>query len=166
MQLRADGRDIHGAIETMLLSNAQASELAVEHNASAVTDITGFGLLGHLLEMLGPLNEAEYGAKLKLADIPLLAGALESLRQGIRSTMHQPNSTALDAIGYQPAELDPDALDLLVDPQTSGGLLIGIAPEGSTRLCDALRNAGYKDCAIIGEVITLEPHRSGPLVIE
>jgi selenide,water dikinase len=166
MQLRADGRDIHGALEEMLVSNAQAGELAVEHGASAVTDVTGFGLLGHLLEMLGPAHKAEYGARLKLVDIPLLAGAQESIRQGIHSTMHQSNSASLDAIGHQAAELDPNALDLLVDPQTSGGLLIGIAPEGSARLRDALRTAGYKDCAIIGEVITLEPHRSGPLVIE
>jgi selenide,water dikinase len=166
MQLRADGRDIHGAINAMLLSNARAGELAVEHSASAVTDVTGFGLLGHLLEMLGPLNKAEYGAKLQLSNVPLLTGALESIRHGIRSTMHQSNSTSLDAIGHQAVELDPDAIDLLVDPQTSGGLLIGIAPEASARLCEALRTAGYEDCAVIGEVITLDPHRSGPLVLE
>ena len=71
----------------MLQSSGIAAELALAHGATACTDITGFGLLGHLLEMLG----GTLGARLELAQLPMLPGAVEQIEAGIMSTMHAAN---------------------------------------------------------------------------
>ncbi|MEH6609256.1 MAG: selenide, water dikinase SelD [Halioglobus sp.] len=161
MQLKADGRNVQAAIECMLQSNALAAMLAVEFGASACTDVTGFGLLGHLLEML---NE-KIGANLKLSSIPQLQGALECIQQGVLSTMHVSNAAALAALGDTASSMESHAVALLVDPQTSGGLLIGIAPEQAEPLCAALRDAGYLHSAVIGEVTELSDESRSPLLL-
>ncbi|MDO8862746.1 selenide, water dikinase SelD [Haliea sp. E1-2-M8] len=143
MQLRADGRDITAATEVMLQSNYAAARLALEHGAAAATDVTGFGLWGHLLEMLRPGQHAE----LSLDAVPALPGALASLKAGLHSSMHPANARlASCALVPQPRR------DLLFDPQTSGGLLVGIARERAGALQGALRAAGYACATIIGEV--------------
>jgi len=147
MQLLADGRDISAAVESMLQSNAAAAELAVAHGASACTDITGFGLLGHLLEML----DTDRCARLQLARLPLLPGALQQLRGGIASTMHAANARAGEVLRHE-GQVDEVRLQVLFDPQTSGGLLIGIAADRAQALRDALRRRAYAQAEIIGEV--------------
>ncbi len=147
MQLAADGRHVAAAIDRMLVSSGPAAALALAHGASACTDITGFGLLGHLLEMLGP----ELGASLRLAHLPLLEGALAAVDRGIVSTMHESNAEAA-AVLQQGSPVNDARLQMLFDPQTSGGLLIGVAPGTASRLCDELRRGGYPEAVIIGEV--------------
>ena len=147
MQLRADGRDIGAAIDTMLQSNAIAGELALANGASAATDITGFGLLGHLLEMLGD----DLGAELELTALPLLGGALETMRAGIYSTMHAANARSYASLA-QGADVDEPLREILFDPQTSGGLLLGIAPQLAIALRETLRERGYIHAQIIGTV--------------
>lgn len=143
MQNRADGRDISVAIEMMLQSNFEAARLALAHGVEGATDVTGFGLSGHLLEMLGP----EQGAALELSALPALPGALASLEAGIYSTMQAANARLGDhSVGPNPRR------DLLLDPQTSGGLLLGVAPALAGPLRAALQAAGYGDAAIIGKV--------------
>ncbi|MFT6285316.1 MAG: selenide,water dikinase [Alcanivorax sp.] len=159
MQLKADGRHVQAAIESMLQSNALAAGLASEFGANACTDVTGFGLLGHLLEML---NE-QSGATLNLSSVPQLEGALECIQQGVRSTMHASNAAALSALGGNTDTMDSHAIALLVDPQTSGGLLIGISSEQAESLCAALRDAGYLHSAVIGEVTELSARLHSPL---
>jgi selenide, water dikinase len=148
MQHAADGRHISSALDSMLFSNGPAAELAIAHGASACTDITGFGLLGHLLEML----EAGQGARLGLAQLPLLPGALQQLAAGTVSSNHAVNATARVLLEGE-AVIDEPRLEMLFDPQTSGGLLIGIAPERAANLGDALRRSGYSQAAVIGEVV-------------
>jgi selenide,water dikinase len=162
MQLKADGRHIQAAVETMLQSNAGAGKLAVEHGASACTDVTGFGMLGHLLEML----TADQGAKLSLAEIPLLAGARQCIRDGVFSTMHEANGAAKKAIGQLAPGSDAESLELLLDPQTSGGLLIGIAPDKSPALCRELKLAGYEYTVVIGVVTPRDFSLAGPLLLQ
>ena len=149
MQLQADGRDLAAAIDTMLLSNRAAAELAVAHGASAATDITGFGLLGHLLEMLGE----DRGARLVLSRVPLLAGALQQLRRGIFSSMHEANTRAGEGAVVLDAPQDEALRQILFDPQTSGGLLFGIAADRAGALRDALRGEGYERAELVGEVV-------------
>lgn len=162
MQLRADGRDIDVALQSMLQSNAEAAELAVAHGASAATDITGFGLLGHLLEMLG--NEP-LGAQLALDKLPLLPGAQEQLRAGVLSSMHGANvASVADAVELAPA-VDDARSQLLFDPQTSGGLLIALPAAQAAALCDALAQKGYTHSTVIGALTSrggVEP--GGPRV--
>jgi selenide,water dikinase len=152
MQQRADGRAIRAAIDMMLVSNSSAAELALTFNAGAATDVTGFGLLGHLLEMLG----ADRGARLDLARLPLLEGALAGMSAGTLSTMHAANTLAERALQRGDA-VDEGRLQMLFDPQTSGGLLIGVAAERAVELQRALVQAGYGAAAIIGEVTRYDP---------
>ena len=151
MQLQADGRDIHGAIDTMLRSNDSASQVARQYRASAVTDVTGFGLAGHLLEMLEPGQLA----RLDAASLPALPGALSSLRAGCFSTMHEANSAPKAAMDIA-ANVEPARLELLFDPQTSGGLLMGIEAEHADRLCSELRRTGDSQATVVGEVVSAE----------
>ncbi len=147
MQLAADGRHIAAAIDNMLVSNGPAAELALTYEAGACTDITGFGLLGHLLEMLG----GELGAALELERLPVLEGALAALGAGIFSTMHESNAGTAPLLQRE-GRVDEARLQLLFDPQTSGGLLIGVAPGRGAALCDDLQRRGYPQAAVIGEV--------------
>ncbi len=148
MQGLADGRHISSAIEMMLVSNSDAAKLALANNASACTDITGFGLLGHLLEML---VEGQ-SASLQLARLPLLPGAREHLGNGVRSSMHLANKQAGSALECD-MPVDEDLLQILFDPQTSGGLLMGVTADRAHALRDGLRNRAYAQAEIIGEVL-------------
>ena len=160
MQLAADGRDITAAIDSMLVSNRLAAELALAYGASACTDISGFGLLGHLLEMLGEAG----AARLQLAQLPLLGGALDHLRRGVRSSMHPANAAAGARLAFD-APVDESLLQIVFDPQTSGGLLIGVAAERAPGLLDALRRGGYSQASIIGEVLAADPAAPGRVAI-
>ena len=144
MQLAVDGRHLAQAIETMLQSNLPAAQLALAHGASAATDITGYGLAGHLLEMLAD----QQGADLVLDAIPVIAGAGEALEAGFSSTL-QADNAELAAGKLTSNSSDPS---ILFDPQTSGGLLIAIPAARAGGLRDALRQAGYSCAEIIGEV--------------
>ena len=153
MQLAADGRDVSAAVSSMLQSNSAAAELALAHGARACTDITGFGLLGHLLEMLG----GELGARLVLADLPLLRGAIEQVRAGIVSTMHAANVRSGGQLMQHSQPVDAARLQMLFDPQTSGGLLIAIPAADARALCCALHQRDYVAASIIGEVTARTP---------
>jgi selenide,water dikinase len=147
MQLVADGRDVSAAIEMMLHSNAAAGELAVAFDAVACTDVTGFGLLGHLGEMLG----SDFSAVLDVSAIPLLPGALALAEAGIHSTMHASNLQSAE--GSTAAEgVKASVNQLLSDPQTSGGLLMAVSSSNAVQLCDALAVAGYSQASVIGKI--------------
>ena len=153
MQLEADGRDVSAAVASMLQGNAAAAELALVHGASACTDITGFGLLGHLLEML----VGELGARLEAVKLPMLRGAIDQMRAGIVSTMHAANVRSAAHFLQSSQSVDEAHLQMLFDPQTSGGLLIALSAERAEALCDALHEQGFAEARIIGEVMALTP---------
>jgi selenide,water dikinase len=153
MQLAADGRDTSVAVASMLQSNRAAAELALAHGASACTDITGFGLLGHLLEMLAGVH----GAHLELARLPLLRGAIEHIGAGITSTMQAANTRSAGWSVQHPETIDEPRLQMLFDPQTSGGLLIAIEAGRAAALCRDLQQRGYAQARVIGEVMALAP---------
>jgi selenide,water dikinase len=162
MQLAADGRDISAALKSMLQDNREAAMLAVAHGASACTDVTGFGLLGHLLEMLA----GERGARLSLAQLPALSGALEQIRDGIVSTMHPANERSARQFYQHSSSVDAARLQLVFDPQTSGGLLIALPQERVRALCDALHDAGYAEARLIGEVTGRVAGSAAPVQLE
>jgi selenide, water dikinase len=148
MQLAADGRDISAAVDSMMQSNYLAARLAVEHGAHACTDITGFGLLGHLKEMLGK----GWRARLRLRDIPLIAGARCSLAQDRVSTAHWDNVASYGHVLKLEADVDRPLANIVFDPQTSGGLLIALPAENAERLSHALLEGGHPQASIIGSV--------------
>ena len=156
MQLAADGRDVSAAASAMLQSNSAAAELALMHRATACTDITGFGLLGHLLEMLAQ----GHAARLELAALPLLNGAIQQIHGGVVSTMHDANQRAGGHFLAHAELLDNARKQILFDPQTSGGLLIAIPANRAPALCEALQNSGYREARIIGEIVARTSSRS------
>lgn len=149
MQNRAKGHWIDGAIASMLLSNQAAALCFLQHEATACTDITGFGLIGHLREMLQASNAS---AELCLAAIPILPGASDTVQQGIFSSLHPQNLAATRSIANLDEILSQPHYPLLFDPQTSGGLLAAL-PELQAQPClTALKAAGYPHSAIIGKI--------------
>ncbi len=137
------------AISQMLFSNKLAAECFREHGATSCTDVTGFGLAGHLFEMLEP---SAAKAELELASIPALMGSLELLSQGLQSSLHKENRRAVAGIYNQEAFGNDPRFELLFDPQTAGGLLASL-PENRADACLAsLKALGHSDAAIIGRV--------------
>jgi selenide, water dikinase len=139
----ARARIVEGAIEAMLQPAAAASAIFAAQRATACTDVTGFGLLGHLLEML---SASCVDARLDPGAIPALDGALDVIAAGVTSSLHPSNLPALASL----ADADPTTplTALLIDPQTAGGLLAGV-PAGRAEACLAeLRDAGYRAAAI------------------
>jgi selenide,water dikinase len=144
----ARGEWVEAAAASMLRSNGPAARAMIARRPSAATDVTGFGLAGHLGEML---RASKCSAVLDLAALPALPGAVGLLARGVRSTAHPENARARRAMLVEPEAGTRPALDLLFDPQTSGGLLLGISPDRSAAMLAALREAGDAHAAIIGE---------------
>jgi selenide, water dikinase len=148
MRHQAKNRWIDAAVESMLLSN-QAAAALFSHHATACTDVTGFGLLGHLLEMVQASGVA---VELQLEAMPILEGARETLQQGIFSSLHPENLQASRYISNLAQIESHFNYPILFDPQTAGGLLASI-PEAQAEKClIALQNLGYKYSCIIGRV--------------
>lgn len=137
----APGADVGRALDLMVQSQSRASALL--SGAHAMTDVTGFGLLGHLRNIC--LNSGT-GALLRLDAVPLMPGALALSTRGLRSSLLPENRRAFPNLRQSPAH------DLLLDPQTAGGLLAAVPP-GESPLA-ALRGAGY-EAAEIGEITAM-----------
>lgn len=151
MRLKAQGRWIAEAIESMLLSNQGAVSSLQAHETTACTDVTGFGLLGHLLEML---QASQVAAALNLNALPVLEGAKETAQQGILSSLHPQNLSASRSIkNIDQAEAHP-LYPLLFDPQTSGGLLASVPADRAAACLAALQAAGYEQSRAIGTVLS------------
>jgi selenide,water dikinase len=156
----ARARIVTGAVAAMLQSAAASATVFGAHGATACTDVTGFGLLGHLREMLGASSA---DARLDPGSIPALDGALDLLAAGVASSLHAGNLSALASL----ADADPETplAALLIDPQTAGGLLAGIPAERAAACLAALREAGYRAAEIgvvdppsgVTPVIRLDP---------
>ena len=149
MRGMARGAWIEAACASMLRSNGPAARAAGPLRPSAATDVTGFGLAGHLGSML---RASKVSAVLDLDALPALPGALSLLGRGVRSTAHPENAKARRAMWVGETAARRPALDLLFDPQTSGGLLLGIPAERGDALLRALRAAGDPAAAVIGVV--------------
>lgn len=151
MRLKVKSRWIDGAIQSMLLSNQAAAACFLEHGATACTDITGFGLLGHLMEMI----QAHVSVELDLAAMPILEGAQDTLQMGFVSSLQPQNLRASQNIyNLSKMENHPN-FPILFDPQTSGGLLAAV-PQAQTESClTSLKSLGYRHSSVIGRVTSL-----------
>eukprot|EP00301_Raphidiophrys_heterophryoidea_P026159 c8961_g1_i1.p1 GENE.c8961_g1_i1~~c8961_g1_i1.p1 ORF type:complete len:790 (-),score=194.73 c8961_g1_i1:83-2452(-) len=149
MRGKVRGRHVDGALVSMCQSNHHAVEVLKQHGAVACTDVTGFGLVGHLAEMC---RASSASVTVNLSALPLLDGAVECVAQGVFSTLHPQNVRLkralvnLDQVAQHPNYM------LLFDPQTAGGLLASI-PEPQANAClQTLKDKGYTRAAIIGHV--------------
>lgn len=138
------------AITSMKHLNRNAATIAVAHGVRGMTDITGFGLLGHLQEMLG---DATCGARIHTQALPVLPTAVALARAGCapgglaRNRMH-----CLSGAVFGSDHVDAALLDIVCDPQTSGGLLCAVPAHALSAYCVAMQAAG-EHAAIIGEII-------------
>jgi len=153
MRARAKGRWVDAAVASMLRSNAAAARCLSEHGAGACTDITGFGLLGHLSEML---VNSSLGASIALDALPVLDGAVSTFTEGIVSTLHENNALASRHIENDAEARKHPNYPLLFDPQTSGGLLAGIPRDRVEACLFELGALGYDQSRVIGEIVVAD----------
>ncbi len=156
MRGKAKARWVMAAIAHMVHSNRMAADILRRHGVHAATDVTGFGLIGHLVEMV---RASEVDVTLAIGRVPLLDGARETVAGGIFSSLQPQNVRLRRAIGELDAAARHPLYPLLFDPQTAGGLLAAIPLEEAAHCVAALRAEGYPDAEIIGFV----SERSGAL---
>ena len=154
----AEASWLDGALALMQQSQAELVAILRAHGCRACTDITGFGLLGHLGEMVATAGPgiASAGVELDGSAIPALAGSLELLAQGHASSLAPSNASALallDGPIQLKAPLSAAQLGLLIDPQTCGPLLAALPAEQAPDALAAMRAAGFAQATVIGRVL-------------
>ncbi|AEI15668.1 selenide, water dikinase [Flexistipes sinusarabici DSM 4947] len=150
----AEEDEISDVTELMLLSNQKASEIIKNYPVSACTDITGYGLAGHALEMS---KFSGCSINFFTEKIPVIEGALNYAEMGIIPAGAYHNRQFLGH-HYSFSENHRNKEMLMFDPQTSGGLLIGVNRKYADELVNELKRSGYKDSCIIGEAVELADH--------
>lgn len=137
----------------MATLNKVAAEVMQDYPVHACTDITGFGFLGHLAEMV---TGSGCGVRIKADSVPVYPEALEYAAMGlVPAGAYRNRDFRLFMVDFSPT-VNRILQDVLFDPQTSGGLLICVAPEKAQDLLKALKKKGVQDAAMVGEVI-IEP---------
>jgi selenide,water dikinase len=137
--------------QLMATLNRQAADIMKDYPVHACTDITGFGLLGHLTEMIA---DSQYGIRVHADTIPILPETLDYARMGL-----VPGGTYNNRTFYAPGveispSIDPVIHDVLFDAQTSGGLLISVEGDSTKGLIQTLKEKGIHEAAMIGEVVS------------
>lgn len=139
---------VHAA-NRMAELNKMACQAMLAVGVNAATDVTGFGLAGHALEVA---NGSGLGIRLFMSAIPYFPETMDMIRQGVRTGMTASNKELVqDQIDFED-EISPEQEMLLYDPQTSGGLLIAVAGEKAERLLALMKEEGLEVATIIGEV--------------
>jgi selenide,water dikinase len=153
---------IRDAVRSMTTLNKAAAEVVTSSpgfEVHGMTDVTGFGMIGHAREMaIG----SGVGMRIHASRVPLLEGALECVRAGYVPGGLKANRTFAESCVEYDAAVPEEIRTLLYDPQTAGGLLISVAEKDAERLVAALRNAGI-DAVEIGEVVAKQKPLIGVL---
>jgi len=134
---RTEPPDMNEAIRWMTWLNRDAAQVMTQVGVNAATDITGYGLIGHLLEVC---VGSRVGAEIHVRDVPVLAGAREYLARGFR-----PAGTMRNAEAFRnriDVRVDESEYTLLCDAQTSGGLLMSVSPDKVSALEQRFRDGG------------------------
>ena len=146
----AENEHIEAMIESAGLLNKSAMEVALEHGVHAMTDVTGFGLLGHLKEIC---EASSVGARIELESLPRLAGAMDCIEQGLIPGGTHANLKYTEPKLTREPGADPDLVILAADAQTSGGLLISIDEEKAKPMLAKLGKSGPYPGWIIGRIL-------------
>ena len=153
-QDRLDAAGYAALIASTTQLNTLGKRLPEFAGVHAVTDVTGFGLLGHALEMC---RGSGLTAEIDAAAAPLLPGAKALAVAGVRTGASGRNWASYGADVSTPAGLEDWRRDLLCDPQTSGGLLIAVAPDAAEAVLDLARVEGFLGAAVVGRLATGAP---------
>ena len=143
----AGGVELTLAMQFRLQSNRLGAQYLRDYQATACTDVTGFGLLGHLVEMA---RASEVDVTLDLRQIPWLDGAQETVSAGLLSSLQPQNVRLRRAIRNLDTVVAAPLYTLLFDPQTAGGLLASVPPDCAEACLATLHSQGYDRAAIIG----------------
>lgn len=147
---RAPAGGLEAAARSMAALNNTASKLMIQFGAHAATDVTGFGLMGHLGAMAAA---SKADVEVLCDDLPLLPGVAQCLADGIASGAVERNRESSGQSLTADGNVPPGMIDLCFDPQTSGGLLIAVAPDIADILLKNLHSAGIREAIIIGKVL-------------
>lgn len=150
-QLDAEG--YRQMLDTTTRRNHVGATLGAMGDVHAMTDVTGFALLGHLLEIC---RGSGLGAEVSVADVPVLSVALQLAQQGYSTGAADRNWKSYGAEVDVPDGFPEWQRKLLCDPQTSGGLLVACAPEAAELVLQAFHNEGFADARIIGRMASGE----------
>lgn len=156
---KLDPESVGLVIDVMRTLNKAASEAALEIGVNSITDITGFGLLGHASEMA---EASKVTLKISAGELPILPGIREMAAMGFLPGGLYHNKDYFQKKVRISHEVSEDIADICFDPQTSGGLLISVQKDKATPLLYLLKSKGVKDARAIGEV--LEPSKHGVLL--
>jgi len=154
---RLDDAGYRAMIATTTKLNTPGTRLGKLPEVHALTDVTGFGLLGHLLEIAKGSNA---GARLDWKSIPLLPGALEFAREGIVTGASARNWTGYGSRVKLASTLGEAERAVLTDPQTSGGLLVACDPTACDAVLEVFRSEGFERAAIVGDIVAGPPEVS------
>lgn len=160
MRGKGKGRWSAAALAHMTQSNGPAAEILRGHGVTAMSDVTGFGLLGHLAEILRPSG---CGARLQLDRVPAMEGAAELLAEGLQSSLQEQNARAAAVVRDADRVAQRPGWGLLLDPQTSGGLVATLPLDQADDCIRSLHQAGYTDAAVIGAVVA--EHEVSPQLV-
>lgn len=149
-----DAEGYKAMVASTTLLNRPGKDLAALGGVSAMTDVTGFGLLGHTLEIA---RGSGLTAQLRLADLPWLPGVRQLAADGIITGASGRNWTSYGSAIRTPTDLDAASHALLADPQTSGGLLVACSSQAASQVLDIFHTQGFGQAAIIGEMIAGAP---------
>jgi len=149
-QQRLDAEGYAAMIATTTKLNTVGRELSARDDVHALTDVTGFGLLGHGLEVC---RGSGVGAEVRFGDVPLLPGVAALAQAGVRTGASGRNWESYGAGVRLPEGFATWKQDLLTDPQTSGGLLIAAAPDTAGEVLALVHAAGFETAAVIGRTI-------------
>ncbi len=156
----ADEVAVSKAVKCMVTLNGKASELMLTVDVHACTDVTGFGLLGHACEMI---EGTDVGMVIYSSQVPFFPEVKELSEMGmIPGGLHRNREFRISMVEISP-EIPLFMVDVLFDPQTSGGLLISVSGAEAEPLLDRMHKEGIEEAAIIGEVVA-EP--KGRIVVK
>jgi selenide,water dikinase len=144
-----DGDGLERLVDLMTRLNDVASKKMLEFSATACTDITGFGLAGHALELA---NASKVTIEIDAGKVPLMEGAREAVKKGHLTGGGNQNRVYVEKTSRLDPAIDGDLQTLLFDPQTSGGLLIAVPPGSAAALHDSIAGA-CPGTAVIGSCI-------------
>ncbi len=140
---------LQAAVQLMLFSNKEAARIALESGATSMTDVTGFGLIGHLSEIL---LQSSCSAVLSPSEIPVLKPAHLLAQSGQHSSLYQANLRYSRYCDDESAEILRENCPLAFDPQTSGGLLFSLPESHAASCLEMLHLAGYSEASVIGKL--------------
>ncbi len=162
MQNKCSGNDYLKLVEHMTQSNRVALDLLACPNVSAITDVTGFGLAGHFLEMLRASNVT---ATINLDDVGTLDGVRERIElDGIESSLAEQNREVEPEIAMSESARQHYKYQVLFDPQTCGGLLVGVG-QNEKHVLQILHQNGFERASVIGEVTAILDHQAIPRLV-